>query len=112
MWEDVSKQTSADIVARETGTNELVPELTDPKTPLKKRMLLAQVLFPASKKEKILATASKDAHGRPVRYFRRMTLEQLRALLQSQRQFVTESQYLDKLFSTPRRVKGKTHLVS
>jgi len=61
----------------------LITKLTDPSTTLEERILASRELFPEERKREILARADKDRKGRPVRYFRGMSYEELGAILES-----------------------------
>ena len=59
----------------------LISKLVDPNTPLEERIVVSRELFPEERKREILAEADKDIKGRPVRYFRWMSYEELGAIL-------------------------------
>jgi len=91
----------------ENKKSKAVFELTKPDKSLEKRILIAKKLFPVERKERMLAAAARDSHGRPVRYFRRMTYPQLRTFMRSEDHSVTESRYLKELFAKPEELKEK-----
>lgn len=61
----------------------LINRLAENDTPLEERISLTRTLFPDEHKREVLANADVDSKGRPVRYFRWMSYEELKAILNS-----------------------------
>ena len=59
----------------------LISRLTATDTSLEERISLTHELFPENHKREMLASADIDSKGRPVRYFRYMSYEELGAIL-------------------------------
>lgn len=76
----------------------LISRLTAADTTLEERISLTRKLFPEERKREILTAADKDNKGRPVRYFRYASYEELHAILHHPQNAVLENPHATESF--------------
>ncbi len=90
-------------ISREENEGEdrdiLISKLTDKNTSLAERISLAKELFSDERKKEMIDSADMDNKGRPVRYFRTATYEELRAILNSDESNPLQNPLGKELFS-------------
>gem|GEM_PF-3025544 len=91
------------IEASATKETNRVTVLIDPETLLEDRVKIVRELFPANRKEAMLAHASKDSKGRSVRYFRYMDYQELQALLTQGEITAADHPHAEKVFKEKRK---------
>ncbi len=85
----------------------LISRLTATDTPLEEKILLTREIFPEKRKREILTSADTDKKGRPVRYFRLISYEELRAILNHPENKALENPRAAELFqNNSKRIKN------
>lgn len=82
----------------EYNLNTVLDKLTNPATPLEERIATTRQLFPEKRKNEFLERADTDSRERPVRYFRLVTYEELRMILNSIDINSTSNSYFQESF--------------